>query len=76
MESISPAGSEALKEMGEGKMNCLYVKFYDLICDENGQDLVEYALLITLVALAAVVGINGVASAINNVFNNLSNTLS
>jgi Flp pilus assembly pilin Flp len=33
-----------------------------------GQDLVEYALLITLVALAAVTGINNVASAIGTVF--------
>jgi len=43
----------------------LYVKLQNLTNREEGQDLVEYALLITLVALAAVSGINGVASAIN-----------
>jgi pilus assembly protein Flp/PilA len=54
----------------------LYVKFQTLTAVEEGQDLVEYALLITLVALAAVAGINKVASAINTVFSNISATLS
>jgi pilus assembly protein Flp/PilA len=54
----------------------LYVKFQCLANVEEGQDLVEYALLITLVALAAVAGINKVASAINTVFSNISATLS
>jgi pilus assembly protein Flp/PilA len=54
----------------------LYVKFQTLTVAEEGQDLVEYALLITLVALAAVAGINKVASAINTVFSNISATLS
>jgi pilus assembly protein Flp/PilA len=53
----------------------IYVKVQDLMNNEEGQDLVEYALLITLVALAAVSGINGVASAINNVFSKISSTL-
>lgn len=41
-----------------------------------GQDLVEYALPIALAALAAVTGINNVASAIGAIFSNISNTLS
>jgi len=53
----------------------IYVKLYDHIYSEEGQDLVEYALLITLVALAAVTGLNGVASAVSTVFSNVSNTL-
>jgi pilus assembly protein Flp/PilA len=54
----------------------MYVKAQDLMNREEGQDLVEYALLITLVALAAVAGVNKVASAINTVFSNISATLS
>lgn len=54
----------------------MYVKIQCLAAAEEGQDLVEYALLITLVALAAVAGINKVASAINTVFSNISATLS
>jgi pilus assembly protein Flp/PilA len=61
------------------KMNNLFLKMYvkaqDLMSREEGQDLVEYALLITLVALAAVAGVEKVASAINNVFSNISTTL-
>ncbi|HEY1646846.1 MAG TPA: Flp family type IVb pilin [Terracidiphilus sp.] len=52
-----------------------YLKIRDLMTREEGQDLVEYALLITLVALAAVGGIRKVTSAINTVFSNISNTL-
>jgi len=61
-------------------MNTLFLKMYvkaqDLLTREEGQDLVEYALLIALVALAAVAGVNKVASAINTVFSNISTTLS
>ena len=54
----------------------LYFKVRDLMAHEEGQDLVEYALLITMVALAAVSGMRHVASAINTVFTNISTTLS
>lgn len=53
----------------------IYLKVRDLLEHEEGQDLVEYALLITMVALAAVSGMKHVASAINTVFSNISNTL-
>jgi Flp pilus assembly pilin Flp len=36
--------------------------------DEQGQDLVEYSFLIAFVALAATVGMNTVATAINTIF--------
>jgi len=53
----------------------LYLKLQDLMNREEGQDLVEYALLITLISLAAVTGMKSVASAINTVFTNISTTL-
>jgi pilus assembly protein Flp/PilA len=53
----------------------LYVKFQNLIAREEGQDLVEYALLAALVALAAITGVQHVASAVNTVFTNISNSL-
>jgi pilus assembly protein Flp/PilA len=52
------------------------VRFCSFINNQEAQDLVEYALLITLVALAAVAGMNKVASAINSVFSKISTTLS
>ena len=46
----------------------LYVKFQSLKNGEEGQDLVEYALLVALIALVCVSGVNNVASAVNTVF--------
>jgi pilus assembly protein Flp/PilA len=53
-----------------------YFKMQEWMHREEGQDLVEYALLITLIALAVVGGVQHVASAINNTFSRISTTLS
>jgi len=53
----------------------LYVKFQDLKNREEGQDLVEYALLVCLIALAAITGVNKVAGAVTAVFSNISASL-
>jgi pilus assembly protein Flp/PilA len=53
----------------------LYVKFQDLMNREEGQDLVEYALVVGLISVAAVLGLKGVASAVNNVITNITTTL-
>ena len=47
----------------------------NLWVEEEGQDLVEYALLIVLVALGAVVAMRALASAISNAFNNAAQNL-
>jgi len=43
--------------------------------EEEGQDLIEYALLVALVALAAVTGMQGLATAINQEFLALGSSL-
>ncbi len=53
----------------------LYVKFLRLISGEQGQDLVEYALLVCLIALAAIGSVNHVASAVTKIFSNISTSL-
>jgi pilus assembly protein Flp/PilA len=53
----------------------LYVKLQNLMAREEGQDLVEYALLVCLIALAVISGVQGVASAVNKVFSNISTSL-
>ena len=60
--------------MSNALMN-LYVKFQSLKNDEQGQDLVEYALLVALIALVCIAGVNNVASAVNNVFTTISSSL-
>jgi pilus assembly protein Flp/PilA len=44
--------------------------------EEEGQDLVEYGLLVALVALAATAGMKSLASSINTAFTTLGTTLS
>jgi len=53
----------------------LYVKLQGLKNGEEGQDLVEYALLVALIALVCIAGVNNVATAVNNVFASISSTL-
>jgi pilus assembly protein Flp/PilA len=43
--------------------------------DESGQDLIEYALLAALIALAATVGMTTIASDINNAFTAIGSKL-
>jgi pilus assembly protein Flp/PilA len=43
--------------------------------EEEGQDLTEYALLLVLIALAAIVVMSNLGSAINKVFSSGSSTL-
>jgi pilus assembly protein Flp/PilA len=53
----------------------LHVTVQCLLSGEGGQDLVEYALLVCLIALAAIGGIKHVATAVNAVFSNVSSSL-
>ena len=52
----------------------LYVKFQDLASREEGQDLVEYALVVALIALGATASMKGLASVISSSFANISTT--
>jgi pilus assembly protein Flp/PilA len=53
-----------------------YVKCQSLMLMEEGQDLVEYALLCTMISLALITGMKGIASTISSVFSNISSSLS
>lgn len=48
---------------------------YRLWREEEGQDLVEYALLVVLVALGAVVAMRSLASAVSDAFSNAASNL-
>jgi pilus assembly protein Flp/PilA len=51
---------------------CLYIKFQDLMNREEGQDLVEYAMVVALIALSATIGMKDLAGGINHAFNSVS----
>jgi pilus assembly protein Flp/PilA len=47
-----------------------------LLSKDDGQDLIEYALVVALVSLAAIAGMQTLAGDINNAFNAIGSTLS
>lgn len=53
----------------------MYLKFQELKSREDGQDLVEYALVVALIAFGATAGMQGLASGINSAFNTVSSDL-
>jgi pilus assembly protein Flp/PilA len=52
----------------------LYVKA-QILRDDQGQDLIEYALIVALIAFAATVGMNSVATGINTAFSHIATKL-
>jgi pilus assembly protein Flp/PilA len=53
----------------------MYIKLQNLIAREEGQDLVEYALVVALIAFGAVAGMKQLATGINTAFNTISSDL-
>ena len=52
----------------------LYVSFQNLISREEGQDLVEYALVVAIIALGATASMQSLASVISSSFASISTT--
>jgi pilus assembly protein Flp/PilA len=50
----------------------LIYRLRTLIQQESGQDLVEYALVVALIALGATIGMKDLASGINGAFHSVS----
>jgi pilus assembly protein Flp/PilA len=46
-----------------------------ILKDENGQDLIEYALVVALIAFAATAGMGSLATSINVAFTNVGTKL-
>jgi pilus assembly protein Flp/PilA len=60
-------------------MRTLAVRFFllaqDLLVRDEGQDLVEYALVVALIAFGAITGMGYLATGLNNAFSTISSTL-
>jgi len=63
----------------EAEVNTIFQKVYitlqDLASREDGQDLVEYALVVALIAFGATSGMKAVATGLNHAFSNISSNL-
>ncbi len=53
----------------------LYLYVRNLLENEEGQDLVEYALVVALIAFGAITGMGYLATGLNNAFSTISTTL-
>jgi pilus assembly protein Flp/PilA len=53
----------------------LYIKVQDLMTREDGQDLVEYALVVSLLSLAATAAMGSMATAIIGAFGAITSAL-
>jgi pilus assembly protein Flp/PilA len=53
----------------------LYSTLRNILSNENGQDLIEYALVVALIAFAAIGGMQTLATDINQAFMGIGNTL-
>jgi pilus assembly protein Flp/PilA len=60
----------------KNKLMKLSVKMQTLLMSEEGQDLIEYALVVALIAFAATAGMSGLALKINTAFAGIGTTLS
>jgi len=57
-------------------INNLYLQVRNMLAHEEGQDLVEYALVVALIAFGAITGMGVLATGLNNAFSNIAATLS
>ncbi|MDR3776757.1 MAG: Flp family type IVb pilin [Terracidiphilus sp.] len=53
----------------------IYIKIQSLMAREEGQDLVEYALVVALIALGATAGMGALATNINTAFTTIGGNL-
>lgn len=57
------------------ELGMVYRKALDLVRQEDGQDLIEYALIVALVAFAATAGMSSLATSINAAFTAIGTTV-
>lgn len=56
-------------------MLALYLRIRNLFVREDGQDLIEYALLVAFIALVAVIGVTTAGESIMDLLNNVAGEL-
>jgi pilus assembly protein Flp/PilA len=57
------------------KLLMLSIKLRTLLSDEQGQDLIEYALVVALIAFGAVTAMKTLSTDIGNAFSNIGTLL-
>jgi len=73
--SLSACDWSALKRREGRKAMRLINRVRALVTDESGQDLLEYALLVALIAIAASVAVGFAGAQVTAVFNNIATNI-
>lgn len=63
------------KEDNMNFLNELYVKFQTAVKSEKGQTLVEYALLLVLIAIVVILMVKGIGGSANNAYSKVNSAL-
>jgi pilus assembly protein Flp/PilA len=75
----NPVAKSQVKEVNTGMLSNLYQRLRELMVrdreDEEGQGMVEYALILVLIAVVVIVILTVVGKQVNNVFSNISSGL-
>ena len=54
---------------------CVYIAIQNVLEREEGQDLVEYALVVALIAFGAITGMGVLATGLNHAFSQIAKTV-
>jgi pilus assembly protein Flp/PilA len=57
------------------KLQLLHIKLQNLLSNEEGQDLIEYALVVALIAFGATAAMSTLGLKISSVFSTITNQL-
>jgi pilus assembly protein Flp/PilA len=63
------------KKKSRGKMHSFSQLLRSLLYNDSGQDLIEYALIAALIAVASIAAMKGLTNKISNEFNDIGNSL-
>jgi pilus assembly protein Flp/PilA len=63
------------KEDNMNFLNEMYVKFQTAVKSDKGQTLVEYALLLVLIAIVVILMVKGIGGSANNTFSKVNSAL-
>jgi pilus assembly protein Flp/PilA len=67
--------TDDLQKTSRGKMHSFSQLLRSLLYDDSGQDLIEYALIAALIAVASIAAMKGLTNKISNEFNAIGNSL-
>lgn len=68
-------GISRMPRAGESGMKRIQPILKALWQDESGQDMIEYALIATLISLVAIASVSSLGNIISNYYNNIGNSL-